>query len=75
LHLPINTLTCHAPHPDPSHAGEACGTRLGDVPGRLEFVTTAARAPHIPDGRVRLRCPRRGCGMWNVWQLVPVDQR
>jgi hypothetical protein len=67
---PTSRVTCHAPHPDPKKPGEPCGSLLGDVPGAVEFVTTAPHAPAHPDGGVWLACPRRKCGMWNRFRIV-----
>lgn len=63
-------VTCHAPHPDARRAGDPCGSLIGDVPGDVEFVTTADRAPAAPDGEVWLLCPRRNCGKWNRFRIV-----
>lgn len=63
-------VTCHAPHPDPRRPGAPCGSLLGDVPGAVEFVTTADRAPTAPDGAVWLLCSRRNCGKWNRFRIV-----
>lgn len=71
--LPVQRLTCHAPHPDPARAAEACAAPLGAAPGRLEFVTTAERMPDEPDLHAWLRCPRSSCAQWNKFRLVPLE--
>jgi hypothetical protein len=53
----------------PSGSGETlCGTILGDIRGPVRFVQLAARAPEEPDGRTWLKCPRRDCRTWNVFE-------
>lgn len=63
------TLKCHAAHPDPKVRG-CCGQELGHVPGPLRFVETKPRRPEKLDDRTWLKCGRRDCRTWNVFELV-----
>lgn len=63
-------LTCHAPHPDPRQKQTPCGSILGDIPGKVVFMTTSEQAPPHPNGIVWMRCRRERCGKWNGFRIV-----
>ena len=63
---------CHAERAGARIPGTPCHTFLGHVPGHLEFITTAVRAPDKPDGTVWLRCTARNCGKWNRFRVISV---
>lgn len=56
-------------------AGGLCHHVLGDVPGPLRFVSTAARRPDKPDGRIWLQCGSLTCRTWNVFELPHGEDR
>jgi hypothetical protein len=58
-------ITCHAPHPDPSKRGQACGTPLGAMDEAVQFVTTSDRDPQVEPGQIWVKCGRQTCGRWN----------
>lgn len=69
--------TCHAPHPDPLRRDDKCGTLLGYFPvqtesAELELVATSNQAPnphHLHARNVVIRCSRRTCHRWNVFEM------
>lgn len=64
------TVTCHASHPDPKVRG-ACGHELGRVLGPLRFIETKPRKPEsLDDDRTWLKCGRRDCRTWNVFEVT-----
>jgi hypothetical protein len=66
-------IRCRASRPDgaSSRDGDArCDTILGDVPGPVRFVRLSTRAPDHPDGQIWLKCGRRDCRTWNVFEVV-----
>lgn len=64
------TVVCHATHPDPKVRG-ACGHELGRVLGPLRFIETKPRKPEDLNGdRVWLKCGRRDCRTWNVFEVT-----
>jgi hypothetical protein len=66
---PIVYPTCQADHH--RHPGK-CGAPLGAIVGPVRFVDTTRRFVR-GDGRIYLRCPRRQCGVWNMFELVTDD--
>lgn len=61
---------CHASHPDPKIHG-ACGHELGRVLGPLKFIETKPRKPDdVDDDRTWLKCGRRDCRTWNVFEVT-----
>lgn len=74
--LPRVDLYCHAPHPDPRKPYALCRTLLGmGIPGAYVPVNTIDRRPAQPDpeGLLWLQCPRKSCGKWNAFRLVPIE--
>jgi hypothetical protein len=73
-HRQLTRVLCRASHPsNASTAGSGdgrCNTILGDVPGPVRFVRLSTRAPEELDGKLWLRCGRRDCKMWNVFDLI-----
>jgi hypothetical protein len=53
-----------------------CRAELGRLPRlvthRYEIVRVQLTGPRAIDGMVWLRCPRLGCGRWNVFAVVPI---
>lgn len=67
-------VRCHAAAPGSANPtdprGQRCNTVLGDLPRSVKFVGTSPRAPAVPEdnGHYVLRCSRRDCKMWNVFE-------
>jgi hypothetical protein len=62
-------VRCHASAPGNGRvAHHRCNTVLADLTRAVRFVKTAPRAPAHPDGRIWLKCARRDCKTWNVFE-------
>jgi hypothetical protein len=61
-------VRCHASAPGNGRTPHACNTLLADLPRPVRFVKIAVRAPEPPDGRIWLKCSRRDCRTWNVFE-------
>lgn len=60
-------LYCHATR----NEGKRCDRFLGYQPGLIKFVGVAARAPdHPPEDRIWVRCTKKNCGAWNIFESV-----
>lgn len=47
-----------------------CGMELGDVPLSFRFVRVTSMKPEPDERRIRLKCGRASCRMWNVFELA-----
>jgi hypothetical protein len=65
-------VKCRASRSSSGSGETLCNTVLGDIRGPVRFVQLAARAPEEPDGRIWLKCTRRDCKTWNVFEHVEV---
>lgn len=67
-------VRCHATNPNPAarrvSPGARCNRFLGFVPLRLRYIDVFSRAPDGPDGNYWVRCPRKECRAWNVFEVV-----
>jgi hypothetical protein len=62
-------VKCRATRPGAGSGDDArCDTILGDIRGPVRFVRLATRAPEHPDGFIWLKCQRRDCRTWNVFE-------
>lgn len=50
-----------------------CGMELGDVPLGYQFVRTSSMKPAPHTKRIRLKCGRASCRMWNVFELPEAE--
>jgi hypothetical protein len=44
---------------------------LGYQERPVRFLAVAHEAPAAADGRIWIRCTRKDCGSWNVFEAVP----
>lgn len=47
-----------------------CDQFIGYHCDTLRFIGVAKRAPDHPDGRIWIRCTRRECSAWNIFEVT-----